>query len=218
MKMKELLKFEKDNMPDFQWKYEKFLFVFLAIFFGGAVLALIAGLIIGFVFGENAPWYIPLIVWGGALLGALITLVIKTKKLKAKLLCYHTEQLLRDFYELDYWEAKRNLFNRKKITEVGFISDPDDIFEVKIIPFEQVNILFYPHFFGGKLFIQFIVFDKIDWVFIDYLDNDFYNFLLHHSSFIKNEKLFHLFCEDKEKFTKALLKYNDASKIEKKLL
>ena len=204
-------------MPDFQWEYEKFLFVFLTIFFGGAVLALVSGLIIGFVFGENSPWYIPMIDWGCALLFTLILLVIKTRQVKAKLLIYHTEQLLRDFYDLEYSEAKRNLFDRKQITEAGFLYESDDISEMKIIPFEQANVFFNPHFWGGKLFMKFVVSDESNGSFIDYLDNDYYYFLMHHASFIQNKNLFHLFCEDKERFMNLLLKYNNASKIEEKL-
>ena len=124
-------------------------------------------------------------------------LVIKTKQVKAKLLIYHTEQLLRDFYDLEYSEAKRNLFDRKQITEAGFLYESDDISEMKIIPFEQANVFFNPHFWGGKLFMKFVVSDESNGSFIDYLDNDYYNFLRHHASFIQNKNLFHLFCEDK---------------------
>lgn len=218
MKVKEVLKFEKENMPDFQWKYEKFLFAFLLIWLGGAILTLIASMIIGFVSGESGGlWYIPLIIWGSALFVTLVIFVIKTKKVRRKLIAFQTEKLSREFYITDYSKAKQKLLDKQKISADGLIIEADDIFESSIIPFEQVRMLFNPRFWGGKLFLDFIMQDASGRFVIEELNNDFYNFLTHHSSFIVNLNLFQLFCEDKEKFVKLLLKYNNASKIEKKL-
>ena len=216
MKLKEVLKFEKENMPDFQWKFEKFLFAFLAVWLGGALLALCAALIIGAVSGEDGVWYVPVIIWACALAGMLITLIIKSKKVKPKLIRYHTDNLLREFYDLDYSEARQKMLDGGKITEEGFIVSVEDG-KSEIIPFDEVKIAFEPRFWGGKLFLNIALADKNDRVFADCMDNGYYNFLIRHTGLIVDKYLFELFDKDKEKFVKTLLRNNDAFKIETEL-
>ena len=217
MAFKEALKFEKENMPDFQWKFEKFVLAFVAVFLGGAILAIGASLLIDLVSGEKgALWCIPIVVWGCVALGMLIPLVIMSKKVKRQLVRYHSDKLLQEFYDTDYSEARQKMFDSEKITEEGFVISSEDETNVTI-PFDKVSIIFNPRFWGGKLFLEIVLIDKSGGVFIDYLDNSYYNFLIRHIHLIRNEPIFELFDKDKERFVKMLLRYNNAQKIERKL-
>ena len=179
MKFKEVLKFEKENMPDFQWKLEKFLFVFLVVWIGGAILTICACLAIELSSGEDGGlWYIPLIVWACAVFGMLIPLIIKSKKVRANLWRYHTEKLNREFYDIDYTEARQNLIDGGKMTEEGFIVTHENGTS-EVIPFDDVEIAFNPHYWGGKIFMYLVFQDNKDRAFADEMDNGFYNFLIH---------------------------------------
>lgn len=219
MSFKGILQFEKENMPDFQWKLEKFMFAWLAVWLGGAILTLCACLAIGLLSGEDGGlWYIPLIVWGCAVAGMTVPLVILTKKVKANLWRYHVENLNKEFYDVDYSEARQKMLDGGKITEDGFIAEYDDGTS-EVFPFDEVRVVFNPQFWGGKLFLHIVLIDKNDRIFVtDGMDNAYYNFLLRHSGLILDKNLFELFDRDRERFVKALLKKNDALKIERELI
>ena len=217
MKFKEVLKFEKENMPDFQWRLEKFLFAFLAVCLGGGILMICACLAISLLSGEDGGlWYIPLIVWVCAVVGMTVPLVIKSKKVKAKLWRYHTDNLLKEFYDTDYAEARQKMLDDGKINEDGFIIPVGDG-KNEIFPFDEVRIIFNPQFWGGKLFLQVVLVGKNDLTYVDGMDNTYYNFLIRHTGLIMNKNTFELFDKDKERFVKALLKNNDALRVERQL-
>lgn len=214
MRLKEALRFEKENMPDFHWKYEKFLFVFLVIWLGGAIITLIITLPLGFRYGESVITFIPLIVWGSVLAVTLIPFVYKTVKLRKRLLLYHSDMLAQALYDSDDNEDETE---EQVLTEAGVIVETDDPFDKKIIPLEDIEIEFNPRFWGGKLFLELIIKHEGDWLYIDTLNNANYNFLKKHTQPVQNKALFRLLCDDREKFVRLLLRYNNAAKIEKRL-
>ena len=219
MSFKKALEFEKENMPDFQWKLEKFMFAYMAVFLGGGILMICACLVMSLLSGEDGGlWYIPLIVWACPAIGMTIPLFIMSKKVKAKLWRYHVENLNKEFYDIDYAEARQNLIDNGKITEEGFVWVDEDSGKTQILPFDEARVVFNPEFWGGKLFMYIVVLDKNDRVFVgNGMDNAYYNFLLRHSGLIIDKNLFALFDKDRERFVKALLKTNNALKLESKL-
>lgn len=214
MRLKEMLQFEKENMPGFQWAYEKFLFVWLIVWLGGAIVTLLVSLPLGFFFGESIITFIPLIVWGSVLAVTLILFVYKTIKLRKKLLFYHRDKLAQELFDIDSDEAGTE---ERILTEEGVIVEAEDPLDHMIIPFEEVEIEFNPHFWGGKLFLELIIKHDGEWLYIDTLNNAYYNFLKKNTPRMQNKALFRLLCDDREKFVKLLLRYNNAAKIEKRL-
>lgn len=220
MKLNESLKFEKENMPSFQWKFEKFMFVFLAVLIGGALITLVVSLILGFLIGDNGVIYlIPLFVWVGAVAGMSIALIVVATRVKGKLRVYHAEKLQKEFFKIDGEEAEKRLIANKRITENEFILDEKSDFagEYETLPFERAQVEFIPHFYGGRLLLNLAIRDEADWLLVDVMDNDYCNFLSDHIGLVKNKKLFKLFCTDKAEFARLMVRYNDAAKIEKLL-
>lgn len=212
MKIRDILRFEKENMPDFQWKFEKFLFFYIVVLIGGGLLALISGLIIGFAVNEEGIYcFIPEFVWFAVLAAATVLLVVKSKKVKIGLCSYYYDKLSSEFYTLDFSEAKSNLANDNIINDVGFIVDGDLSIEDGVIPFVQAKFVFNPYIWAGKIFLS------IDGLPIDELDNNLYNFFRNNRDMIVNRKIFDLFCDDLITFVDMLVRYNSIAKIEKKL-
>lgn len=193
MNFKQVLQFEKENMPEFQWKYEKFLFVFLVIWLGGAVIALVCSMLVGFLIDGGIVSYIPIMVWGVVLAVTLAIFVKKTVSVNKKLRVYHTEKLEEEFFlTVDAGEGR---FTGKKLA-------------------------FNPYFWGGKLFLAIVVIENGgdgEGYQIEEMDNALYNELIRCGGVDGNPKLFRLFCEDKGAFVKALLRYRNAFEAEKRL-
>lgn len=220
MGFKETLKYEKENMPDFQWKFEKFIFAFLAVLLGGALLTLVASLMLGFLLDEDRVFYlIPLFAWAGAAMTMTVLLVVKAMRVKAKLRVYHAEKIEKEFFEIDYAEAKRKLIEAKRITDNEFIINAESPFEgeCETLPFERAEVIFIPYFRSGKILWNLAIKNEVDWVLVDVMDNAYYNFLRNNPKLVKNEKVFQLFCNDKAEFIRMLVRYNDPVRIEKLL-
>ena len=230
MKIKELLKYEKDNMPDFQWKFEKFLGIFILIWLGGAILALIAGLIISFLTkGQILFAFIPFIIWVCSLLIGCVILIFKSINVKRQLIAYYFENIEFEYRVIDYDEAKQKLIEEQRITQSGIIVDKKNFFDqdyfdeqmqsdgTKIVPFEKIKVIFNPRFFVGKLVFEIVFMEEYEWAIVDNLDSYLYSYLLNNKSLIENKKVFDLFCENKDRFIRELLKYNNALKMEQKL-
>lgn len=217
MRLKETLKFEKENMPDFQWRFEKFLLAFLAVLLGGALFTLAISLLLGFLLDDRIIYLIPLFVWAGAVAAMIVALVIKARRVKAKLRVYYTEKIQKEFFEMDYGEAKQKLIADKRITENEFIIDTESPFggEYETLPFDRAEVIFIPYFRSGTILWNLAIKNEVDWVLVDVMDNAYYNFLRNNPKLVKNEKVFQLFCNDKAEFIRLLVRYNDPARIEK---
>lgn len=210
MNLLEILKFEKENMPKAQWNLEKFLIYFIAVLLGGAILALIAGLIIGFTTdGEGVYFLIPVFVWVGITAIMCGVLIVKSKKAKAEMREFYCDKISAEFVAADCEEAKQKLIDGGIINDKGFIIPETAEWAADgLIPYGDAKFEFVAYVLSGALFLN---------VGPIALDADAYNFFRNNREMIVNKKVFDLFCDDKKKFVDLLVRYNSAAKIEQKL-
>ncbi len=224
------MQYEKEVMPSYQWKLEKFLLVYLIVLIGGAIVALVGGLLIGFLItDEGVICFIPEFVWMGVVAVMSVVLVVKARHVKIQLRVDIAEKLTSEFYAVDYQEAKRKLIEQNIITDEGFINNNDESYETlifpcddvkdgiecKIIPFEKAKIIFDATCLNGKPLLNvYVQCEQDSWEYPCF-DNYFYNFLINNPNLISNKKVFELFRDDKQKFARLLVRYNDVTKIEK---
>lgn len=232
MKFREILQHEKENMPSYQWKFNKFLWAYIIVLLGGALVALVSGLLIGFLITDEGVWcFIPEFVWFGAIAVMSVVLVVKSRRVKEQLCGDIAKKLTNEFYAIDYQEAKQKLIEQNIITEEGFVNNNahsyvtlivpfeeiKDGVEPKIIPFEKVSVVFNANYYSGKLFLGAFVQCEKDSLAFPEIDNSFYNFLINNVDLISNKKVFALFCDDKEKFVRLIMRYKFAFQLEKVL-
>lgn len=210
MNLREILKFEKENIPEAQWKLEKFLIVFLAVLLGGAFIAFAIGLIVGFTTdGEGVYFLVPEFIWLGAVAVMCVLLFVKAPKVKAEIRAYYYEKLSTEFVVADYEEAKQKLTDNGVINDEGFIaSEIAEWTAGEMIAFDSAEFTFIAYLWAGKLFLKVGPFE---------LSADTYNFFRNNRDMIVNKKAFDLFCDDMKKFVELLVRYNDMAKIERKL-
>ena len=232
MKFREILQHEKENMPSYQWKFNKFLLIYIIVAIGGALVTLVSGLLIGFLITDEGVWcFIPEFVWFGVLAVMSVVLVVKSKNVIEQFRVDITEKLTNEFYTIDYQEAKQNLIEQNIITEEGFINNNEHSYETlivpfeevqdgvepKIIPFEKAKIVFNANYFSGKLLLSvYVQCEQDSWAY-SVIDNSYYNFLINNIDLISNKKVFALFRDDKEKFVRLIMRYKFAFKLEKAL-
>lgn len=232
MKFREILQHEKENMPSYQWKFNKFLWAYIIILLGGALVVLVSGLLIGFLVTDEGVWcFIPEFVWFGVIAVMSVVLVVKSRKVKEQLCGDIVKKLTTELYAIDYQEAKQNLIEQNIITDDGFINSNEHSYETsivpfeevqdgvepKIIPFEKAKIVFNANYFSGKLLLSvYVQCEQDSWAY-SVIDNSFYNFLINNIDLISNKKVFALFRDDKEKFVRLIMRYKFAFTLEKVL-
>lgn len=217
MRLKKVLDYEENSLPREKRELTKFFEVCAGFLLVCGIIAFVVWIALDLYFTVvTLTQWVPIIVLCGICFIVGIAFIIKFVKVKAKLSIYLAEKLASDFYPKDYLEAKQSLIEQKVITENGFVNTRYDRTDNSVIPFEKVEIIFSAAIICGVLLIEAAVrFDGVSTNSV--IDNAFYNFLINNPDLITNKKSFDLFCTDKLKFAKLLVRYNNIAKIEQKL-
>ena len=228
-KFKDIVQFEKKNMPPYQWNflYRRCL---PSLFFiiGGAIVAAIFATV-GSALEIDLLAFIPVGLYAATTLVLIILLAVYGKKVSKRLLIDKTYELEQLYALSDLETATQNLEKDNVIINdeivvypEGFENDqPFD--ELELLPqrikLQDCDVFFYCKTWSGAFYFRLYVLTKDDHTLIRYVDIDknVFCYFAHNANLIANRQLFQLFVDDKESFLKLLYKYNDNKKMENHL-
>ena len=214
-KIKDIIEMEKQNMPDYQFKflYHRVMPGFIFVL-GGAIISLGLGIGLYFItYSEFIP-FIPLIIWGIATIILLILFVIYGKKYSLMLIEDKSKEFEKVYKLVDYDKAIIKLEKNKIIVDDKLYLGKDMYF------FKELNIFFFSKTLSGAYYFRFEIYNRNNKQLIGTLDLDEYlcTFFSKNLYLIRNYELLELFIIDKTRFLKYLYKYNDVHKMYKKYL
>ena len=220
-KFKEVAKFEKEHMPEYQYKFLYHGVMPGLIFVLGGAFVCAGFVVLGAVFDIMLLGLIPLCIWVAGTFTLLALLLIKGKKISKRLIDDRAEELERNFAPIDYEKAKEKLAKENIISDGKLIleNDDDPSAACDSIALEDCIIMFFCFTRSGAFYYRLEFDRKSDGRGLEIMDIDknIYTYFAQNSHLIMNNKLFRLFVEDKKEFMRLLLKYNDASKMEAKM-
>lgn len=211
-KFKDIINLEKQNMPDYQFKFlYKQVLPGMVYFIGGAILSLVLGFLIGWITSSEFWGVIPVIVWAIGCVVLLILFVVKSKELSKRLIDDKTRELNEKFNSVDYQKSVDKLISK------GFLSC--DLSTIARFPIEELTIIFDGYTLLGRINLRFIfnLKDTGKTVYMVKMDEDNYSFFSGNIDLIENRLLFETFIKDKRKFLQLLYRYNNRIKMEKAL-
>ena len=214
-KIKDIIEMEKQNMPDYQFKflYHRVIpgFIFVLC---GAIIALGLGIGLYFITYSEFISFIPLIVWGIATIILLILFVIYGKKYSLMLIEDKSKEFDKAYKLVDYDKAIIKLEKNKIIIDDKLYLGKD------MYSFKELNIFFFSKTLSGAYYFRLEIYNRNNKQLVCTLNLDKYlcTYFSKNLYLIRNYELFELFINDKTRFLKYLYKYNDVHKIYKKYL
>lgn len=221
-KFKEAMRFEKENMPEYQYKFlYRGVLPGLIFILGGALIC--TGLvIIGAVLEIMLLGVIPVCIYACVTVILLILLVVNSKMVSKRLIDDKTEEFEKFYSSTDYEMAMDALATENIIVDGKLISydEKEPFCAQSSFKLEDCDIIFFCRTMSGKYWLMFLFYKKDSYEDIAEFDMDqnLYTYFAHNPHLIKNNVLFRLFVENKREFVKLMLKYNDPRKMEKCLI
>jgi len=150
-KFKDIVKFEKENMPEYQYKFNYyFLFPFVFVFIIGPIIAASISIPLGIA---NAQYYLlPVIIWAIILFGMLLILIPYGKSVQKRVIEDQVEKINKTLITIDYDVAIKALNDKEVCNQEGFFTVDNDL-----IPFEQLRYMFIAQYWGGKTFLSLVI-------------------------------------------------------------
>ena len=212
-KLKNIVKFEKENMPSYQYNflYKRFLPGMIYVI-GGALVVIILSIILFFTTESEIIPIIPVIVWGISVIPLLVLFVIYPKKISHRLLQDKTIEFEKKYKTIDYKKASEKLEDRMLIkNNTLYYGDMS-------INLEDCLVYFYAKTLSGVYSFSLLFYKKEDpindAILILDLDNSLMTYFIKNTYLVYNQSAFLLFANDKKEFLRILLKYNDQKKID----
>ncbi len=221
-KLKQIIEFEKENMPKYQFNFlYKRVFPGFIFILGGAILCIVLYSVIHSATGNEVIPFIILGVWLVATFVLLTLFVIYGKKISSRLLEDKTAEFEKKYELIDCSQALENLAQKNIIVDNKLVINNDETaFEDYLssgqqIPLDNCNLFFQCQTYGGAYFFLLGFLNKQDNELISgrELDGDLCSFFAKKTSMFLNKKLFELFLNDKRAFLKLLYKYNNPEKM-----
>lgn len=214
-KLKEIIQMEKENMPEYQFKflYHRVMPGFIFVL-GGGILTLVLGAIFNHVFTNEFISYIPLIIWAITTIVLLVLFVIYGKKY-SRILNLDKEKEFTEKYKIIKLETAIENLKKKNIIVNNML-----VVNGKYYPLHNCLIYFFSKTLSGKFYFRLEFYDIETHTPITMLelDQDICTYFVSNNYKIINQELFDLFNNDKKEFLKLLFKYNKPSKMQKKLI
>jgi hypothetical protein len=150
-KFKDIVKFEKENMPDYQYKFSYyFLFPFILVFIVGPIIAASISIPMGIA---NSEYYLlPVIIWAIILFTMLLILIPYGKSVQKRVVEDQVEKINKILITIDYDFAIKTLNDKGVCNQEGFFTVDKDV-----IPFEQLRYMFVAQYWGGKTFLSLVI-------------------------------------------------------------
>ena len=211
-KMKKIVQMEKENMPEYQYKflYKRVLPGFFFVL-GGAIFALVWGIIFDCCTDFKILSFIPLIIWATTTFILLVLYVIYGKKYTKRLIYEKALEFDDEYAVVETQEAVEFLEQHELIVDDCVVVDGNKI------SLDDCFVAFHCKTIGGVYYFAFGFYSKYtgDQLVVLIADKYLCSYFMQSKSSIINRRLLKLFLSDKTKFMKLLLKYNDEEKMEK---
>ena len=211
-KWKQIVQFEKENMPEYQYRflYKRVLPGFFFVL-GGAIFVLALGMILDYCTDFKYLPFIPLFIWAITTFVLLALYVIYGKKYTNRLISEKALEFDENYNVVETQEAVGFL------EQQGMIVDDCVIVNGEQIRLDDCFIVFRCRTLSGVYHFVFSIYSKQDGkqLIVLFADKYLCSYFNQAKSSIKNRRLFELFLSDKRKFMKLLLRYNDEVKMEK---
>lgn len=212
-KFKEIVKFEKENMPSYQYDFlYKRLLPGMIYVVGGALVVIILSIVLFFTTESNIIPIIPIIVWGISVIPLLVLFIIHSKKMSLRLLQDKSNEFEKKYKAIDYKKAIA------KLEDKLLIKDNTLYYDEESIKLEDCIVYFYAKTFSGAYSFSLLFYKKeepiSDALLVLDLDNNLITYFVNNIYLVYNQTAFSLFANDKKEFLRILFKYNDQKKID----
>ena len=212
-KLKNIVKFEKENMPSYQYDFlYKRLLPGMSYVVGGALVVIILAIILFFTTESEIIPIIPVIVWGISVIPLLVLFVIHSKKISLRLLQDKSNEFEKKYKIIDYKKASENLEDKM------LIKDNTLYYDDMSISLEDCLVYFNAKTLSGVYSFSLLFYKKEepinDAILILDLDSSVMTYFVKNTYLVYNQSAFLLFANDKKEFLRILLKYNDQKKID----
>lgn len=212
-KFKEIVKFEKENMPSYQYDFlYKRLLPGMIYVVGGALVVIFLAIILFFTTESEIIPIIPIIVWGISVIPLLVLFVIHSKKMSLRLLQDKSNEFDKKYKTIDYKKATEKLEDKMLIKDNTLYYDDMSIY------LEDCLVYFYAKTLSGAYSFSLLFYKKeepiSDALLVLDLDNSLITYFANNTYLIYNQSAFLLFANDKKEFLRLLLKYNNQKKID----
>lgn len=141
MILKGPIRFDKQNLPSYVYKFNVALICFFVAWFIICVPIMVA---VGYVNGENIATYVTMLSLFGVVSAGLLIYKLVALKLQKRLVDDCAAQLEGEFINMPLEEAEEILKQRGIISDDGFVLPKKDVFGKRIIPFEKAQCEVYP--------------------------------------------------------------------------
>jgi hypothetical protein len=212
-KLKDIVKFEKENMPSYQYNflYKRLLPGFFYVI-GGALFSIILAIILFFTTESDIIPIIPVIVWGVSVIPLLILFVIHSRKNSNRLLVDKTNEFENKYEIIEYKKAIEKLENNMLI-KANMLH-----FDNGSVALEDCLVYFYAKTLSGAYSFSLLFYKKeepVNDAFLSLdLDKNLMTYFIKNINLVYNQEAFLLFANEKKEFMKLLFKYNDPKKID----
>jgi hypothetical protein len=209
-KIKEIVKFEKENMPDYQYKFNYyFLFPFILVFLGGPIIALSISIPLGIA---NSEYHLlPIIIWAIILFTMLLILIPYGRSIQKRVVEDQVEKINKILTTVDYDLALKTLNDRGVCNQEGFFTVEKDV-----IPFEQLNYMFVAQYWGGKTFLSLVIHsDRYpNDTFLE-IDNNVFTLIKSKKLKVENQEMIRFMETSTKAFTNKLVKRSSTMRFTK---
>lgn len=198
-KLKEIHKYEKAHLKDYEYKYNYFFLApFVFVFIIGPLIAL--AFTIPMAINESEYYFVPIIIWGGILLSMCVVLVPYTKYVKKRLILDQVSELRKSQNLIDVSDAIEHLNSIKDFDANSIYVDRE-----KKVALSEFTFNFYASIEREKIKILLIAFSKEYGEFPFEIDNNLYTYIKH-QRLLKGNTIFELFERDIDYFVRLLIK------------
>lgn len=209
-KLKEIVKFEKENMPDYQYKFSYyFLFSFAFVFIIGPIIAASISIPMGIA---NSEYYLlPVIIWAIILFGMLLILIPYGKSVHRRVIEDQVEKINKILITIDYDAAIKSLCDKEVCNQEGFFTVDNDQ-----IPFDQLRFNFVAQYWGGKTFLSLVIHsDRYpNDSFLD-IDSNVFTLIKSKKLNIENQEMFKFMETNPKTFVSKLVKRGSTMRFKK---
>ena len=209
MILREPIRFDKENLPPFIFKYNVAWISFIAAWF---ILCLPMMIATGYAFGDSIETFAAIFGLFGVLILGLIIFHIVALKLRIRLVDECAAALEKEFVDMPLEQAEQILKDNGVINDYGFIADEGDVFiadegdvfGISTVAFDIAEFALYAHAEGSRVacIAKIQCDENYDTIRTVVVDCALYNFLQKRNFHIdlESNKDFALLINDKKNF------------------
>jgi hypothetical protein len=206
--IKEAAKFEKENMPDYQYKFNYlFLLPFAFVFTVGPIIAVAFAIPMGL--SDSKYYMLPVIIWATILFTMLGILIPYGRYVTKRVIDDQVRILDKNLILVDLNEALLRLEEKNICNLEGFFTVDKDV-----IQFDELKYMFFAQYWGGKTFLSLVIHSEKyeNDSFID-IDCDVYTLIKSKKLLVENSDVFSFLENNRREFMAKLVKRSSTIKL-----